>query len=208
MDSEIQIKLLRALEEKEIARLGGNRKIKIDIQLVAATNKDLEKAVADGAFREDLYFRLKGEEIHLPLLSSRRDDIPLLCKHFLRHLKEDGRTSIERVSDEAMGLLLSYDWPGNVRELKLSIERAVLFAHDYNHQEIMPDGLSYEIRTGKAAASGKMSVEIAKQGIDIDEELARLELAYIEQALKMAGGKKTEAWKIFRPRVLPSPNRQ
>lgn len=197
LDQEIQLKLLRVLEEKELTRLGGNKKIKIDIQLLAVTNKDLEQAVRDEKFRKDLYFRLKGVEIHLPPLSSRRDDIPLLCKHFLELLKRQGRTNIEKISDEAMSTLRPYNWPGNVRELKQSIERAVLFAHHHNHQEIMPDDLPYEIQIGKAVPSARVSAEIPEQGVDVEEELAKQELAYIEQALKRCNGKKTEAWKLL-----------
>ena len=197
LEGEIQSKLLRVLEEKEFTRLGGNRKIKVDIQLVTATNRDLEEAVRKGSFREELYFRLKGVEIHLPSLSSRRDDIPLLCRHFLGILKGQGRTKIEEVSEEAMRMLESYDWPGNVRELRQSLERAILFARHHNHQKVMPEDLPYEIQKGQTASLEKRKVEVPQQGVNVEEELARMELTYIEQALKRCNGRKTKAWSLL-----------
>jgi DNA-binding NtrC family response regulator len=137
-----QVKLLRALQEREIIPVGGTKPIKIDVRLVAATNADLEKQVAEGQFRADLYYRLNVIPIRLPSLRERRDDIPLLVDHFLR--KCCGET-LKTASREAMDLLMKYDWPGNVRELENIIERAVILDEG---GVIGADDLPIKIRTG------------------------------------------------------------
>src|SRR5205085_3807383 len=118
-----QVKLLRALQEREIIPVGGTQPIKIDCRLVAATNADLEREVAEGRFRADLFYRLNVIPIKLPALRQRRDDIPLLVDHFLR--RHALANSPKTVAKDAMDLLLKYDWPGNVRELENVIERAL-----------------------------------------------------------------------------------
>ena len=197
LDSDIQSKLLRVLEEREFTRLGGNKPLRVDIQLIAATNKDLEKAVTDGTFRKDLYFRLKGVEIPLPPLAMHKDDIPSLASHFLSLLRKQGRTDISEIVDEAMAALKSYSWPGNVRELKQAVERAALFADHDNHKKIIPSDLPYEIHTGKTEAIERYDAQIPEFGVNLGEKLAKLELAYIREALKKCGGKKTNAWKLL-----------
>jgi DNA-binding NtrC family response regulator len=197
LDSDIQSKLLRVLEEREFTRLGGNKPLRVDIQLIAATNKDLEKAVTDGTFRKDLYFRLKGVEIPLPPLAMHKDDILSLASHFLSLLRKQGRTDIGEIADEAMAALKSYSWPGNVRELKQALERAALFADHDNHKKIIPSDLPYEIHTGKTEAIERYDAQIPEFGVNLGEKLAKLELAYIREALKKCGGKKTNAWKLL-----------
>ena len=197
LDSDIQSKLLRVLEEREFTRLGANKPLRVDIQLIAATNKDLEKAVTDGTFRKDLYFRLKGVEIPLPPLAMHKDDIPSLASHFLSLLRKQGRTDISEIVDEAMAALKSYSWPGNVRELKQAVERAALFADHDNHKKIIPSDLPYEIHTGKTEAIERYDAQIPEFGVNLGEKLAKLELAYIREALKKCGGKKTNAWKLL-----------
>jgi DNA-binding NtrC family response regulator len=135
---EVQVKLLRVLENREIERLGGNRPIKIDVRLITATNEDLEKAVKEGRFREDLYYRLNVFFMELPGLKERRSDIPLLSNHFLQFFKKTHGKDIKGVSSKAMKLLLQYEWPGNVRELKNVIERAVLLTDDVIKPEHLP----------------------------------------------------------------------
>ena len=126
----IQVKLLRVLQEREFERLGGTKTIKVDVRLIAATNKNLEEMVKAGNFREDLYYRLHVIEIHLPPLRERKDDIPLLVEHFLnRYCVENGK-HLKGWTPDAMDLLMKYDWPGNVRELENAIERAVVLADD------------------------------------------------------------------------------
>ena len=124
----VQVKLLRFLEEHEFERVGGNKTLQVDVRIVAATNRDLKAKVADGSFREDLYYRLNVIEVRVPALRERRTDIALLAHHFLaRFARANGKT-VERFSEPAMALLKGYPWPGNVRELENAVERAVILA--------------------------------------------------------------------------------
>jgi DNA-binding NtrC family response regulator len=127
MELSLQAKLLRVLEEREIERLGSNKKIKVDFRLLSSTNRDLQKEVQNGQFREDLYYRINIVQINLPPLRDRTDDIPFLVSEFIREFCARENKVIE-VSDEAMKMLMNYDWPGNIRQLKNVIERAVVFA--------------------------------------------------------------------------------
>ena len=121
-------KLLRVLEDKEFERVGGMETLKVDVRLIAATNKDLEKTIAEGKFREDLYYRLHGVTIELPPLRQRKEDIPLLVESFIRDANRVNKTSVKGITDQAMQFLLEYEWPGNVRELKNCIEGMVVMA--------------------------------------------------------------------------------
>ncbi|HYL80253.1 MAG TPA: sigma-54 dependent transcriptional regulator [Candidatus Acidoferrum sp.] len=125
MRLDLQAKILRALQEREIERVGGTRTIKIDVRVIAATNRELKKAVEDGTFREDLYYRLNVVPITLPDLKDRQEDIPLLANHFVQKFSQESNPNIREISKDAMAILLSYSWPGNVRELENVIERAV-----------------------------------------------------------------------------------
>jgi two-component system response regulator PilR (NtrC family) len=124
----IQVKLLRVIQEREFRRVGGNQDVKVDVRIVAATNKDLEKAVADGSFREDLYYRLDVIPIRLPPLRLRTGDIPLLVKHFLEKFSQESGKPVPVLTPEAMHVLLGHEWRGNVRELENLIERVVTFS--------------------------------------------------------------------------------
>jgi DNA-binding NtrC family response regulator len=130
MSANIQVHLLRVLEEKEFTRVGGNEPIKVDIRVISATNKDMKQAIASGRFREDLYYRLNVVNIELPPLRERREDIPLLAQHFLKKFAVENQKEIAGFSPEATDFLLRYDWPGNVRELENTIERAVILAQN------------------------------------------------------------------------------
>jgi two-component system response regulator AtoC len=130
MSANIQVHLLRVLEEKEFARVGGNEPIKVDVRVISATNKDLRKAIEKQEFREDLYYRLNVVSIELPPLRERKEDIPLLAEHFLHKFAMENQKEVTGFSPEAMELVLDYDWPGNVRELENAIERAVILAKD------------------------------------------------------------------------------
>jgi DNA-binding NtrC family response regulator len=196
LNPEIQIKLLRFLDNKTFSRMGSTDEIEVDLQLLAATNKDLEKAVEEGDFRADLYYRLKTIQIFLPTLAERIEDISKLAYHFLSFFRAQGRTKIEKISDSAMQLLKRYDWPGNVRELKNCIERAIIFAERNGHSQITPEDLPYDIQSSPSVPTD-LPVQLSQEGINITEELAKVELAYIEKALKMVDGKKTEAWKLL-----------
>jgi Nif-specific regulatory protein len=157
----LQVKLLRVLQERELERVGGTHPIKIDIRLIAATNRDLEEAVAKGEFRRDLYYRLNVVKLRMPSLRERRDDIPMLTRHFVQKHAKRCKVKSKPVSREAMAALVNYDWPGNVRELENAIERAlVMGSSDMILLEDLPESLleqtpPEEIQEGKYHASVK-----------------------------------------------------
>ena len=145
MSANIQVHLLRVLEEKEFTRVGGNELVKVDVRVISATNRDVKQAVANGQFREDLYYRLNVVNIELPPLRQRREDIPLLAQHFLKKFAVENQKEITDFSPEATDFLLKYEWPGNVRELENAIERAVILAKnscievaDLSQQNLVP----------------------------------------------------------------------
>jgi transcriptional regulator with GAF, ATPase, and Fis domain len=127
----IQAKLLRVIQEHEFRPVGDTRVLETDVRLIAATNKDLKAMVADGSFREDLYYRINIFPIHMPPLRERRDDIPALALHFLHNYSHELGKTVTELSDDALGTLLHYDWPGNVRELDNTIQRAAILASDH-----------------------------------------------------------------------------
>jgi two-component system NtrC family response regulator len=140
---ELQVKLLRVLEDRRVMRVGGSDLIEVDFRLVAATNKDLEKEIAGGRFREDLYYRLKVVTLRIPALRDRKEDIPLIAEHYLRGFcKEHGREP-KRLLRETVEALQAYPWPGNVRELKNAMESVVVFNRD---EDVLPEDLPAEIR--------------------------------------------------------------
>ncbi len=128
MSANIQVHLLRVLEEKEFMRVGGNELVKVDVRLISATNKDMKQEVKQGKFREDLYYRLNVVNIELPSLRDRKEDIPLLAGHFLKQFALENQKEIGGFKSDAMDILLKYDWPGNVRELENAVERAVILS--------------------------------------------------------------------------------
>ncbi|MCU0241197.1 MAG: sigma-54 dependent transcriptional regulator [Vicinamibacteria bacterium] len=131
----VQVKLLRFLEEREFERVGGNRTFKVDVRIVAATHRDLQKKVEDGLFREDLYYRLNVIEVHIPPLRERAGDIPLLVHHFIHKYATANQKTIDGLSDEALNLLARHAWPGNVRQLENAIQRAVVLS---NEPQLLP----------------------------------------------------------------------
>ncbi|ADD03040.1 PAS modulated sigma54 specific transcriptional regulator, Fis family [Thermoanaerobacter italicus Ab9] len=136
---EIQIKLLRVIQEKEFERVGGIKTIKVDVRIIAATNKDLEKAIKEGTFREDLYYRLNVIPVILPPLRERRGDIPLLVEHFIEKLNKKLNKNVKKVTKKAMQALIYYDWPGNIRELENIIERCITLSdNDYIDYKDLP----------------------------------------------------------------------
>ncbi len=130
MDTNLQSKLLRVLQEKEFERVGGTKSIKVDTRIISTTNRDLEKAIEDGRFREDLYFRLNVIPIKIPPLRERKEDIPALVQHFLKKYNLENNKRVENIHHDAMKLLMSHSWPGNVRELENCIERAIVLCPD------------------------------------------------------------------------------
>jgi DNA-binding NtrC family response regulator len=145
MNLEMQAKLLRVLEEREIVRVGGNRRIDVDVRIIAATNKDLRKSIVEGRFREDLYHRIKVIEIKLPSLRERPEDIPLLARYFCSILAAQRRGSPKTLSEETITVLAAYAWPGNVRELRNAVEQSYTLSRD---QIILPEHLPVEVRLG------------------------------------------------------------
>jgi two-component system response regulator PilR (NtrC family) len=180
-----QVKLLRALQEREIIPVGGTTPIKIDCRLVAATNADLEREVAEGRFRPDLFYRLNVIPVKLPPLRARRDDVPLLVDYFLKKLAGDGET--KAIAKEAMELLGKYDWPGNVRELENLIERAVILDED---GIVDADDLPDKVRFG---ISARGSLIIDTPTLTLDE----LEREYILKVLNYTGWQKKRASEIL-----------
>ncbi|WP_134440210.1 sigma-54-dependent transcriptional regulator [Methylacidiphilum caldifontis] len=189
IDLPTQVKLLRALGEKTIQRVGSNKTIAVDVRVIAATNRNLEKMVEEGKFREDLFFRLNVVRILMPPLRQRKEDIPLLAKAFLAEFAAENGKKIDRISPEALEALLDYDWPGNVRELKMAIEHGVVLCQG---EEILPKDLPERIRKPK----GLFNEPIPSTSIGTDcFNLKEAEKQLIISALKYCQGKKTTAAK-------------
>jgi DNA-binding NtrC family response regulator len=193
MSPALQVKILRVLQEHEFERVGGMKTIKVDIRVIAATNKDLEKNVADGKFREDLFYRLNVIPIQLPPLRDRPSDIPLLINHFIQLYNAKNGHNITGVSPEAMELLTSYEWPGNVRELENMIERIVILKGD---GLIQPGDLSEKIL---ASDSGTLHphVRIPENGISFNTAVTEFERELILQALNRTNWVKNKAAKLL-----------
>jgi transcriptional regulator with GAF, ATPase, and Fis domain len=192
MPLPLQSKLLRFLEERAFKRVGGIRDFVVDVRVIAATNKDLEKEVQEERFRSDLYYRLKVIPILLPPLRARRGDIPQLAKLFIDGFNKDLKKNVRLINDEAMELLMNYRWPGNVRELRNIIERSILLGSGDN---ITADDLPAELResdTVSAMGEGRY-LNLTPTGIDF----SRLERELVEQALKLAGGNQTQAARLL-----------
>jgi DNA-binding NtrC family response regulator len=197
LDARLQVKLLRFLEERELQRLGSTSAISVDLQVVAATNADLWARVLEGRFREDLYFRLKGFEVHIPPLRERREDIPLLVDHFLKTFRQQGRMTL-RFSPQAMDCLHDYHWPGNVRQLRNAVESALFRAGYRKHLQVEPEDLPVELwERGAVADAPPTGSSLPSAGQSLEEALAQMELALIERALQQVNGRKTEAWKLL-----------
>ncbi|MBP2673418.1 MAG: two component, sigma54 specific, transcriptional regulator, Fis family [Deltaproteobacteria bacterium] len=199
----LQVKLLRVVQEREFERIGGTRTIKVNVRILAATNRELEKAVAAGAFREDLYYRLNVIPLHIPALRERDDDIMLLFDHFMGEFCKKRRRSPLKVSPEARAVLVGYRWPGNVRELENAVERMVIL----NDSGIVSvDDLPEHIRASSGGHGATLPAPAAPlqavlpvpapwtpSGINLNAVLGDLERALILQALEKAGGVKNKA---------------
>ena len=192
---QAQVKLLRAIQEKRIRAVGGQRDFEIDVRLIAATNRDLEEEVREGRFREDLFYRINVIQVRVPPLRARREDIARLAQHFVeRFSAETGRGPMV-LSREAVAYLLGYDWPGNVRELENAMERAVTLS---DGAIIAPDVLPASIRGVPVPvfmSSGELV--LAQGGVDLQAILDDMERRYLQLALKETGGKKGEAAKLL-----------
>ena len=217
--NEMQVKLLRVLQESEFERVGGIKTIRVDVRLVAATNRDLKKEIASGTFREDLFYRLNVVPITLPALRERKSDVPHLVSHFIAKFNARLKKSVEGIEPEALERLTGYAWPGNIRELENVIERAVLFADGVR---IRVDDLPEDVRSGRAqgaqssghtpqpppvepsalppdsgrGAAAASAVDGLKE--QVKAAMSRLERDLIERALKQTNGNVTHAARLLK----------
>src|SRR5689334_23441785 len=185
----MQVKLLRALQEQEFERVGGERPIKVDVRVVSATNKDLDAEVASGRFRQDLFFRLHVLPVKLPALRERREDIPLLVQHFVAKLGPRTNARVRSVSDAALGRIMAYHWPGNVRELENAIEQALVFA---DGDEITPASLPQFLQGG----GDEDRLDVPRE-MSLPEILDDLERQLILKAYAKAAKVKTETARLL-----------
>ena len=198
MSPSLQVKLLRVLQERKFERVGGVKTISVDIRVVSATNQDLEIAVKEGRFREDLFYRLNVIPIHVPPLRERRSDIPLLAKHFLKKYCSGKKRCVEGITDEALDILTRYDWPGNVRELENIMERMVILA---NGKMITKDDLPYQILEKTGGVPGQAipsDLEFPEDGLSLSQAVSELEKRLILKALERTGGVKNRAAKLLK----------
>jgi DNA-binding NtrC family response regulator len=196
IDASTQIKLLRAIGEQTIERVGGNKPIKVDVRVVAATNKDLAKLVEQGKFREDLYWRLRVVTIHMPPLRERKSDIPVLVDHFLAEMASLNGKPAKPLSEDVLPVLMGYDWPGNVRELRAVIEHGVVMS---NNAKIMLRHLPHHLSgTGAPGLRVPVSATRATGGAApvapaMELNIEKMERAFIHEALARTGNNRTEA---------------
>jgi two-component system response regulator HydG len=189
MSLMMQVKLLRALQEREFNRVGGETTIQVDVRVIAATNKDLKDQINEGAFREDLYYRLNVVELKVPPLSERQEDIPLLARHFLETFAAKNQKEIKGFTPTAMDNLIRYHWPGNVRELMNAVERAVVLARSsYLDETDFPFMKDFSTEN-----NGEDSISRDAQMLGGEVPLEQIEKAAILKTLKSANGNKSEA---------------
>ncbi len=186
MSLSMQVKLLRALQEMEFFRVGGEELIKVDVRVISATNKDLLQEVEAGRFREDLYYRLNVVTLRVPPLAERREDIPLLARHFLDSFSQKNRKEVRGFSPHAMDRMLRYGWPGNVRELMNAVERAVVMSRS---EYVQPEDLPPEIQSGQEKERVDFSVSISDTGVSLEQ----IEKETILKTLESTAGNKSEA---------------
>jgi len=193
MSPSLQSKLLRVLQEREFERVGDSHTIKIDVRVVAATHSDLAKMVAEGTFREDLFYRLNVLPVQLPPLRERRDDIPLLVQHFLQRLTQDSGRAMT-VSQEAMRRLMAYRWPGNVRQLENTVERAIAFTQGRSVVDV--HDLPPEIQNQPVVVEGT-EPWLPEDGLDFERYIEAIELALIKRSLERTQGNKRQAARLL-----------
>jgi two-component system, NtrC family, response regulator AtoC len=191
MPHTLQVKLLRVLQESEIRRLGDTRTRSVDVRLISATNKDFDQEIRAGNFRQDLYYRIAVVTIHLVPLRQRRDEVPLLVRHFIDQYNRKLHLDIKTIDHDAMRLLLEYPWPGNVRELENTIERAMVLC---DSPTITPEDLPDHVRHPIPSVDGP---ELIEDELSVKKHSAALERRLIRQALERTGGNKTRAAELL-----------
>ncbi len=189
----IQVKLLRVLQEREFRRIGGTKDIRVDVRVIAATNKDLQREVQAGKFREDLFYRLDVIPIHLPPLREHREDIPRLVEHFLARFGAASGKEVPGVHPEAMRMLLDHDWKGNVRELENVIERVMTLS---SGQQVQPEHLQESLQR-RPGAPNAFAAELPPEGVDLEAMVAKFEKDLMLQALARTRWMKKEAAKLL-----------
>jgi two-component system, NtrC family, nitrogen regulation response regulator NtrX len=194
MSLAAQAKVLRVLEDSVVTRIGGSKPISVDVRVIAATNKELEQEIAEGRFREDLFYRLNVLPVQLPPLRERREDIPLLVQHFLQRLATDSGRGAMTVSQEAMRRLMAYRWPGNVRQLENTVERALAFSQGRTNIDIQD--LAPEIQNQAAVAEGS-ETWLPEDGIDFERYIEGIELSLIKRSLERTRGNKRQAARLL-----------
>ncbi|MBP6059755.1 MAG: sigma-54-dependent Fis family transcriptional regulator [Candidatus Saccharicenans sp.] len=183
---ETQVKLLRVMQDREFMRLGGTKTIKVDVRIIAATNTDLEELIEQKAFRKDLYYRLNVIKIELPPLRARKEDIPLLVRHFIDLYNKENKKEIEGVSEEVMEILMDYDWPGNVRELENVLERAVVLSRSkIITREALPAFLT--------ESPPRTYLEIDEDNLNLKQKTLDFQKRLILTALKKSSGIQKQA---------------
>ena len=191
MSLTMQVKLLRVLQEMKVRPVGGSAEVSIDVRVIAATNRDLQRMVEEKTFREDLYYRISVIPIEVAPLRHRKEDIPLLANHFLKRFAPAVGREINRIEPNSLARLCEYDWPGNVRQLENAMERAVtLEAGNELHVEVPERARAM---AASANGAGTMTMQISADGIDFERHIADIEKTLIQNALKQAGGVQTKA---------------
>jgi len=194
LDPSIQVKLLRAIQDKTFKAVGGLEDVLVDVRVIAATNLDLEAAVAQSRFREDLYYRLNVIRLRMPPLRERKEDIPLLARHFLEIYSKELAKDIKKISQEAEQKLLAYDYPGNVRELENIIERAVALEH---HDVVLPESLPDFLRQPAERPAPLAALGLPDQGMNLDATIEDLERRLLTEALQRSKGVKKDAAELL-----------
>ena len=199
MSLTMQVKLYRVLQEGKVRPIGSTEESDVDVRIIAATNKDFEKEIAEGRFREDLYYRLSVIPILVPPLRERREDIPLLARHFLENFRKTMEKPIAAISPEAMTRLESYDWPGNVRELENTMERAVALESGREISlRVLPDRIAGYSGVSATHAPGAVAADFPAEGVDFEKEIAQAERSYLQAALERSGGVRTRASELLK----------
>jgi two-component system response regulator PilR (NtrC family) len=199
MSLTMQVKLYRVLQEGKVRPIGSTDESDVDVRIIAATNKEFEKEIAEGRFREDLYYRLSVIPILVPPLRERREDIPLLARHFLENFRKTMEKPIEAISPEAMTRLEFYDWPGNVRELENTMERAVALESSREISlRVLPDRIAGYAGALSPHSPGTLVADFPAEGVDFEKEIAQAERSYLQAALEKAGGVRTRASELLK----------